>query len=177
MKTLFAALLVSAALAAPAHAALKPGDAAPDFTLKAALAGKDFNFSLKDHLKKGPVVLYFFPAAFTAGCTVEANAFAEATDEFKANGATIIGVTSGNIERVNEFSKVECRDKFAVAADPGAALAQKYDAVSATRAGYSSRTSYVIGSNGKVLYSMTDNLPTKHIENTLAAVKAAKTGG
>ena len=177
MKRVLAGLLLSAALAAPAYAALPAGAAAPDFTLKAALAGNDFNFSLKESLKKGPVVLYFFPAAFTSGCTVEANAFAEATEEFKANGATIIGVTAGNIDRVNEFSKVECRDKFAVAADPGAALAAKYDAVSATRAGFSSRTSYVIGKNGKVLYSMTDNVPTKHIENTLAAVKAAKAGG
>jgi peroxiredoxin len=177
MKRVLAGLLLSAALFAPAYAALAPGAAAPDFKLKAALAGKDFDFSLADTLKKGPVVLYFFPAAFTPGCTVEANLFAEATEEFKANGATVIGVTAGNIERVNEFSKVECRDKFAVAADPGAALARQYDAGNGPRPGMSSRTSYVIGKSGKVIYSMTDNNPTNHIANTLAAVKAAKNGG
>jgi peroxiredoxin len=177
MKRVLAGLLLSAALAAPAHAALQPGAVAPDFTLKAALAGADFNFSLKETLKKGPVVLYFFPAAFTAGCTLEAHAFAEATDEFKQNGATVIGVTAGNIDRVAEFSKSECRDKFAVAADPGAALAKKYDAGHATREGMSSRTSYVIGKSGKVIYSYTDNNPTAHVTNTMAAVKAAKNGG
>ena len=176
MKRLFVGLMLSAALAAPAFAALPTGAAAPDFRLKAALAGKDFDFSLSETLKKGPVVLYFFPAAFTAGCTLEANMFAEATADFAKNGATIIGVTAGNIDRVNEFSKVECRDKFAVAADPGAALAAKYDATSATRAGFTSRTSYVIGKTGKVLFSLTDNNPGNHVTSTLAAVKAANGG-
>jgi peroxiredoxin Q/BCP len=173
MKRLFAGLLLSAAIAAPAFAALPTGAVAPDFKLKAALAGKDFEFSLSETLKKGPVVLYFFPAAFTAGCTLEANMFAEATDDFAKSGATIIGVTSGNIDRVNEFSKVECRDKFAVAADPGAALAAKYEATSATRAGFTSRTSYVIGKDGKVVFSLTDSNPGNHVTSTLAAVKAA----
>jgi len=177
MKRLLAGLLVSAALFAPAFAALPVGSPAPDFTLKAALGGKEFNFALKETLKKGPVVLYFFPAAFTAGCTAEAHAFAEATDEFKAAGATIIGVTAGNIDRVAEFSTVECRDKFAVAADPGAALAKKYDALLAARPGWSSRTSYVIGKSGKIIYAYNDMMPAAHITNTLAAVKAAKNGG
>src|SRR3712207_5746307 len=115
MKRLLAGLLLSVVVAAPAYAELKPGAVAPDFTVKAALAGHESTFSLKEALKKGPVVLYFFPAAFTAGCTLEANLFAEATDDFKSQGATIIGMTSGNIDRVAEFSKVECRDKFAVA--------------------------------------------------------------
>ena len=177
MKRVLAGLFLSAALAAPALAALPEGAVAPDFTLKAALAGNDFNFALKDQLKKGPVVLYFFPAAFTAGCTVEANAFAEATADFQAAGATVIGVTAGNIDRVSEFSKVECRDKFAVAADPGAALAAKYDAVNATRAGMSSRTSYVIGKDGKIAYALTVGTPLPHIENTLRVVRELKARG
>jgi peroxiredoxin Q/BCP len=177
MKRVLAGLLLSAALAAPSYAALPAGAAAPDFQLKAALAGKDFNFSLAETLKKGPVVLYFFPAAFTAGCTVEANAFAEATDDFKAAGATVIGVTAGNIDRVAEFSQLECRNKFAVAADPGAVLAAKYDAANAERAGSSSRTSYVIGKDGKVAYSLTERTPLPHIENSLRVVKALKAKG
>jgi peroxiredoxin Q/BCP len=174
MKRLIAGVLLSAALASPAFAALKVGDVAPDFTLKAALAGKESNFTLKDALKKGPVVLYFFPAAFTPGCTIEARLFAEATDEFAKQGATVVGVTAGNIDRVAEFSKVECRDKFAVAADPGAAVAKKYDALLAARPEWSSRTSYVIGKDGKIIEAYSDMNPNKHVEMTMAAVKGAK---
>ena len=111
MKRILTSAIVLAGLAAaPAHAALAVGAKAPDFAVKAAQAGKEFDFSLADALKKGPVVLYFFPAAFTPGCTVEAHEFAEATDGFKALGATVIGVTSGNADRVTEFSSVECRN-------------------------------------------------------------------
>lgn len=174
MKKLLTALFLSAAMAAPAYAALKPGAAAPDFTVKASLAGKDFDFSLKDALKKGPVVLYFFPAAFTQGCTLEAHAFAEATDDFKKEGATVIGVTAGNIDRVNEFSKVECRDKFAVGADPGGKVAKTYDSVSPRNPDWSDRTSYVIGTDGKVAYAYSDPNPNDHVKNTMDAVKAWK---
>jgi len=177
MNRLLAGLVLSVAIAAPAYAALQPGTPAPDFTVKAALAGEEFTFSLKESLQQGPVVLYFFPAAFTAGCTLEANLFAEATDDFKAQGATIIGMTAGNIDRVNEFSQVECRDKFAVAADPGAQIARRYNAVNAGNPERSSRTSYVIGQDGRIAYTLTDPVPAKHVENTLAAVKAAKAGG
>src|SRR3569833_2061421 len=118
-----------ATTATPALAALPVGAAAPDFTTTASVGGKDFSFTLKAALKKGPVVLYFFPAAFTAGCTAEAHAFAEATDDFKKEGATLLGVTAGNIDRVAEFSKVECRDKFAGGADPGGKVAKSYDSV------------------------------------------------
>jgi peroxiredoxin Q/BCP len=120
------------------------------------------------------VVLYFFPAAFTPGCTIEARLFAEATDEFAKQGATVVGVTAGNIDRVAEFSKVECRDKFAVAADPGAAVAKKYDALLAARPEWSSRTSYVIGKDGKIIEAYSDMNPNKHVEMTMAAVKGAK---
>jgi len=163
--------------AAPALAALKTGAAAPDFTLKAAKGGQEMDFNLKTALKKGPVVLYFFPAAFTPGCTAEAHAFAEATDEFAKQGATIIGVTAGNIDRVAEFSKVECRDKFAVAADPGAKVAKQYDSIFAARPELSDRTSYVIGQNGKIAFVHSDLNPAEHVSTTMAAVKALKAKG
>ena len=94
------------------------GAQAPDFTAQASLGGKEFTFSLADALKKGPVVLYFYPAAFTPGCTVEAHDFADATDKFAALGATVIGVSHDKIETLDKFSVSECRSKFAVAADP-----------------------------------------------------------
>lgn len=157
-------------------AALEVGNSAPDFTLMAAKAGKDFSFNLKDALNQGPVVLYFFPAAFTPGCTVEANLFAEASDEFASYGAQIVGVTAGNIDRVAEFSRSECRDKFAVAADPGAKISAQYDATY-SMAGQdltSSRTSFVIAPDGQILLGHTDRKPQSHISETLAAVKAWK---
>lgn len=164
--------LALAASAVPAQAALPAGTIAPDFTLKAAQAGKAMDFSLRKSLKKGPVVLYFFPAAFTSGCTIEAHAFAEATDAFKAQHATVIGVTAGNIERVAEFSKVECRDKFAVAADPGARIAGLYkNQISFNGQTLSDRTSYVIAPDGKIVSSYTDHNPLTHIEKAMAAVK------
>ncbi len=155
-------------------AALQKGAKAPDFTLNAAQGGKPFSLSLKQTLRNGPVVLYFFPAAFTAGCTVEAHLFAEASDDFNRQGARVIGVTAGNIDRVAEFSKSECRDKFAVAADPGAKVAAKYDSTMQGPNGttLSSRTSYVIAPNGTILLSYTDPKPQAHIEKTMAAVRA-----
>ena len=143
--------------------------------MRAALAGKTFTFKLSDALKKGPVVLYFFPAAFTSGCTKEAHDFAEATADFAKLGATVVGVTSGNANRVAEFSKVECRDKFAVAADPGAKIAAQYKSTLMVRPGWSDRTSYVIAPDGKILLSYSDLNADHHVEKTLAAVKAFKT--
>lgn len=168
--------LALAVLPAQGIAALQQGAQAPDFTLNAAQGGKPFSLSLKTALKKGPVVLYFFPAAFTPGCTVEAHLFAEASDDFGKLGARVVGVTAGNIERVAEFSKSECRDKFAVAADPGAKIAARYDATMKTADGrtLSNRTSYVIAPNGAILLSYTDSKPQAHIEKTMAAVRAWK---
>ena len=179
LKLAFAAAATRGALglALPATAALKTGAVAPDFKTSAALAGKTFDFKLSDALKKGPVVLYFFPAAFTSGCTKEAHDFAEATEDFAKLGATVVGVTSGNVNRVAEFSKVECRDKFAVAADPGAKIAAKYDATLIVRPGWSDRTSYVIAPNGKVILSYSALNPDQHVEKTLDAVKAWKANG
>jgi peroxiredoxin Q/BCP len=170
-KAFAAILLAGAAAATPslAFAALKVGDAAPSFATKAALAGKPYDFNLDAALKQGPVVLYFFPAAFTSGCTVEAHQFAQASDEFKKNGATLIGVTAGNIDRVAEFSVSECSNKFAVAADPGAAISKRYKSTM-----LASRTSYVIGPDHKIAYVYSALSPEKHVANTLAAVQALK---
>lgn len=174
------ALLLAAGAMLPvmtAFAALPQGATAPQFTLTAALAGKPTTFDLGQALRRGPVVLYFFPAAFTAGCTIEAHRFAEATPEFEKLGATVVGVTAGNIERVEEFSSAECRDKFAVAADPGAKVAAKFDAtMQADGRILSNRTSFVIAPDGKILLSYTDRSPEKHVQMAMDAVKAYTAG-
>src|SRR5437660_10174254 len=117
MRCPLLAALTTVLITIPAYGALPDGAKAPDFSTAASLAGKEFKFSLADALKKGPVVLYFYPAAFTPGCTVEAHQFAEATAQFKALGATVIGVSHDPIEKLNKFSVSECRNKFAVASD------------------------------------------------------------
>jgi peroxiredoxin Q/BCP len=174
MKRLMILALSSAALAAPLYAALAPGVQAPDFTTQATLAGKPFTFSLAAALKTGPVVLYFYPAAFTPGCTVEAHNFAEATDKFKAMGATVIGVSHDNIDTLNKFSVSDCRNKFAVASDADQKITKEYDAVLAQKPEYANRTSYVIAPTGKIIYEYTALNPDKHVENTMAAVEKWK---
>src|ERR1700728_772486 len=167
----FLVLLALSAGAGSALAALEPGAHAPDVTTQATLAGKPFQFSLADALKKGPVVLYFYPAAFTPGCTVEAHDFAEATAEFQALGATVIGVSHDDIETLNKFSVTECRNKFAVAADPDQHIMKAYDAVLKMKPTLADRTSYVIAPDGTIIYSYTALNPDQHVANTLAAVK------
>ena len=175
MNRLTAGLVAIAVLAAsPAFAALKQGDKAPDFTAPGALAGKDFTFTLSKALKKGPVVLYFFPAAYTSGCTAEAHEFAEATPEFQKLGATVIGVTAGNVDRIKDFSKEHCRDKFAVAS-ANADLIKSYDVGLAMKPEWSNRTSYVIAPNGKILNAYTDGNFMGHVGKSMDAVKAYKT--
>ena len=170
--TLLATAAAFSLLSFTASAALQPGASAPDFKLQAALAGKPMTFSLQQALQKGPVVLYFFPAAFTKGCTLEAHDFAEATDDFKKLGATVIGVTAGNVEQVGKFSQLECRNKFAVAADPGAKVAGEYQTqMQMGGKTVSDRTSYVIAPDGKILLSYTDRNPDAHIQKTMDAVK------
>jgi thioredoxin-dependent peroxiredoxin len=169
MKYLMAFGLSCCVLASPLYAALKPGAQAPDFTTQATLAGRPFTFALADALKAGPVVLYFYPAAFTHGCTIEAHDFAEATDKFKALGATVIGVSHDSIDTLNKFSVSECRNKFAVASDADQKISKAYDAVLFITS-YSSRTSYVIAPNGKIIYAYSALNPDKHVENTMAAV-------
>jgi peroxiredoxin len=171
MKRFLATTLLLGALATPAFAALKPGDKAPDFTAKATVGGDEFNFTLADALKKGPVVLYFFPKAFTKGCTAEAHEFAEATEQFKAAGATLIGMSADDIGTLHKFSTQECSSKFPVAADPDLKVIKAFDSVMEGK-NLSDRTSFVIGQDGKVAYVYSDRNPDKHVENTLTAVKA-----
>lgn len=158
-------------LAGPVRATLAVGDTAPDFTLPAALGGKPFTFSLSDALRRGPVVVYFYPKSFTRGCTIEAHEFAEATEKFKALGATVIGVSHDPIDTLNKFSVSECRNKFAVASDADQRIMKSYDAVLAPKPELANRTSYVIAPNGKVIYEYTALNPDKHVENTLSAVE------
>ena len=174
-KTLLAlasVFAIGSLLASPALAALPVGATAPEFSTEATMAGKAYPYDLDKELKKGPVVLYFFPAAFTPGCTVEAHEFAEATEQYKALGATVIGVTAGNVDRLKEFSVSECRSKFPVAADPDIKIAKSYDATLAMRPGWSDRTSYVILPDHKILASYSALNPDKHVQTTLDAVKA-----
>jgi peroxiredoxin len=163
--------VLAIAVTAPVYASLNAGNAAPDFKAQASLGGKEFTFSLADSLKKGPVVLYFYPAAFTKGCTIEAHLFAEATEQYRALGATVVGVSHDKIETLNKFSVSECGSKFAVAADTDQHIMKSYDAILSTKPDYANRTSYVIAPDGKVIYSFTDMAPEKHVENTLAAVR------
>lgn len=163
--------LAAALVSTTAFAALSNGTKAPDFTTPASLAGKEFSFSLADALKQGPVVLYFYPAAFTKGCTIEAHDFAEATDKFKALGATVIGVSHDTIETLNKFSVSECRSKFAVASDADQKIMKAYDAVLWIKPDWAKRTSYVIAPTGEVIYSYTALNPDKHVANTMAVVQ------
>jgi peroxiredoxin len=175
MKRLFTAAAAATLILAGAHsalAALAVGAEAPDFTAQASMAGKQFPFTLSKALKKGPVVLYFFPAAFTKGCTIEAHEFADAQPQYKALGATLIGVTSGNIDRLTEFSVSECRSKFPVAADPNAVVAGEYKSTLAIFPGHSDRTSYVIAPDGKVILAYSNLNPDDHVARTLDALKA-----
>jgi len=168
LKTMLAALTIASA--APVVAALPIGAAAPDFTTQASLAGKPFPFHLAEALKKGPVVLYFYPAAFTKGCTVEAHDFAEATEQFHALGATVIGVSGDDIDKLNRFSVTECRNKFAVASADGKLIADYK--VKLPLLARSDRTSYVIAPDGHILFVYSALDPSGHVEKTMAAVKA-----
>jgi thioredoxin-dependent peroxiredoxin len=173
MRAIAAAALMTLVSSA-ALAALKPGDAAPDFSLKAAQGGKEFFFSLRQALEKGPVVLYFYPKSFTSVCTLEAHEFAEAMKQFAALGASVIGVSSDKIATQREFSTKECRDKFPVGADPGFKVINAYDAafkVPVAGAMFANRISYVIAPDGKILSAVEDSGATKHIENALAVVR------
>ena len=167
-----AAVALTALAAAPARAALEQGAAAPEFTAKAFLAGKEFNFSLNEALKKGPVVLYFFPAAYTPGCQIEAHLFAEASDEFKAQKATVIGVTAGKTDQLEKFSTDTqyCSGKFAMAADTDLKIAASYKSLMAERP-LSDRTSYVIGKDHKIALVYSNANPNDHVTQTLGAVK------
>jgi peroxiredoxin len=182
-------------MAVPLFAALKQNDKAPDFSTKASLAGKEFNFSLKDALKKGPVVVYFYPSAYTGGCNIEAHTFAENKAKFDAAGASIIGVSRDSIARLNAFSADPeyCAGKIAVASDADGAIATSYGLTkTAIRPGmkdtrgveidhdFTERTTFIVTPDGKVaaVFSTADDKvsPADHVAKSLAAVQQLKSG-
>ncbi|HEX4106302.1 MAG TPA: peroxiredoxin [Rhizomicrobium sp.] len=185
--------LLAAFCATPALAALKPGDMAPDFTAQGSLGGKDFTFHLKDALKKGPVVVYFYPSAYTGGCDLEAHTFAEQSDKFAAAGASIIGVSADDLTRLKRFSADPnfCAGKFPIASDADTKIAQSYalnvtpPKVGATDVNkdeighaFIERVTYVVGKDGKIIAVMSskaDGLsPDQHVDKSLAIVTASK---
>jgi len=195
MKRALMALLLAGAVAHPAFGALKPGDKAPAFDAKASLAGKTFAFSLKKALKKGPVVVYFYPAAYTKGCDIEAHTFAETKEKFDAVGATIIGVSNDKIARLNQFSADPdyCAGKFPVASDADGKIATAYDLkVTPPKEGvkdtqgveidhaFTERTTFVITKDDKIfatLSSADDKIsPADHVDQSLAAVEQLTKG-
>jgi peroxiredoxin Q/BCP len=171
-KLLFAAAALSL-VASPAIAALKAGEKAPDFATTGAIGGKEVKFHLADMLKKGPVVLYFFPKAFTSGCTAEAHAFSTAIADFKKEGAQVIGMSGDNLATLHDFSTKECRSAFPVAtATPE--IQKEYDVAWAAHPGITTRTSYVIDKSGKIVMVHDDLDFSQHVAKTLAAVTALK---
>ena len=164
-------LLAALLLAAPgARAALKPGDRAPAFLLRAAEAGHERDVSLAALLSRGPVVLYFFPAAFTPGCSAEAHQFAAAVPRFQALGASVLGMSEDPIAKLDQFSVSECENKFAVASDPDGRTARAYDATLPLLSGYASRTSYLVAPDGTVLAAYTAMNPDGHVDRMLQAL-------
>jgi peroxiredoxin len=165
-------VLLALTLSMPARAALDIGDAAPDFTATAAKGGTVFNYSLAEALKKGPVVLYFFPAAYSEGCSLEAHLFAEAMPQFEAFGASVVGVSSDGIDTLSKFSVQACQSKFPVASDASMTVTKAFDAGLKTRPEYANRISYVIAPNGAIVSHYVSLNPNKHVEKMLGALKS-----
>lgn len=165
-------LAATIGLAAPATAALKVGAKAPDFETLGAIAGKPFKLHLADQLKKGPVVLYFFPKAFTSGCTAEAHAFSDASAAFKKAGAQVIGMSADDLPTLQKFSVTECRNSFAVASASKATI-KAYD-VKLPMVSMTNRTSYVIAKDGQIMMVHSDMSWKEHVAKSLAAVQALK---
>lgn len=193
MKKLLLSIGMLAMTSLPAWAVLKVGDTAPDFSAKGSLAGKEFNFSLKAALKKGPVVVYFYPSAFTRGCDLEAHTFAEQKEKFDAAGASIVGVSADSLERLHQFSVDPnyCAGKFPVTSDADHKIAESYNlAVAARRQGMKDvrgvevdhdlieRVTYVIGKDGKIVavFSSKDDklAPNEHVDESLKIVQKLK---
>jgi len=189
MRLVLAGLALSGALALPAAAALKEGDKAPDFSAPASLAGKEFKFTLKDALKKGPVVVYFYPAAFTGGCNAQAHAFSENSDKFAAAGASIIGVSLDKIATLNQFSSDPqyCAGKVPVASDADGKISKSYDlqikdakpGAKNTKGdeighGFAERTTFVVTPDGKVAATISNVAPTDNVNKALEAVQQVK---
>lgn len=195
MKTIAIGLILSSVLAAPAMAALKAGTSAPDFSTQASVAGKDFKFSLAEALKKGPVVVYFYPSAYTGGCNIEAHTFAVNQEKFQAAGASILGVSHDSIARLNDYSADPefCAGKFPVASDPDGAIAKSYDLkVMEKKAGakdtrgmeidhaFTERTTFVVAPDSKIVavFSSADDKisPADHVTKSLETVKELAAG-
>jgi thioredoxin-dependent peroxiredoxin len=191
MRRLSWIALVSGVISLPVMAALPQGAPAPDFTTQASLAGKAFTFSLKDALEKGPVVLYFYPAAYTGGCNIQARTFAVNMDEFSKAGASVIGVSLDKIETLNQFSADPeyCAGKVPVASDPEGKIAKSYElaikeiaGAKDTRGvaidhGFAERTTFIIEPNGRIAASVGGVSPKENVEKSLAAVQQLKAKG
>lgn len=173
MRLAAAAIFFLTICAAPSSAALEKGTRAPDFAATGSLAGKEFKLRLKEQLKRGPVVLYFFPKAFTEGCTLESRAFSQAMPEFRKAGAQVIAMSTDNIATLKRFSKKECSDAFPVAtATP--AVVRAYDVELKAKPELTKRTSYVIDRNGRIVMVHDDMKWNEHVTRSLAAVRALK---
>ncbi len=186
MKKHLFALLCSAAVALPAAAALQPGDNAPQFEARASLAGEEFDFSLSEALEKGPVVVYFYPSAFTKGCNVQAHEFAVHMDEFEAAGASVIGVSLDSIERLNDFSADPefCAGRLPVASDASGTVARSYElevrdeveGAKDTRGveighGFAERTTFIVTPDGKIAETIGGMSPMQNVQKSLEAVQ------
>jgi len=160
-------------MASPSLAALKPGDKAPDFTVTAATNGKVGTFSLAQALKQGPVIVYFYPKAFTKGCSLQAQHFSENVDQFKAKHVSVIGMSADDISVLTDFSTKDCGGKFPVGSDPKAQIAKRYDA-KMPAVDMSQRVSYLIGQDGRVLYTHDSMNEATHVPGLLEAMKTLK---
>ncbi|MFZ3323412.1 MAG: peroxiredoxin [Usitatibacter sp.] len=188
---LLLACVLSCAILLPAYAALKVGDAAPEFDAQASFAGKASGYSLKEALKKGPVVVYFYPSAYTSGCNTQAHAFALSHEKFTAAGATVIGVSLDSIARLNDFSKDPeyCNSKFPVASDADGKIAKSFDltvkegraGIKDTRGveidhGFTERTTFVVSPDGKIAATIGGMSPEANVAKALEAVQSLPRG-
>jgi peroxiredoxin Q/BCP len=186
MKNLLLGILSSSLITFPALAALEVGDSAPDFDIKASLAGEEFDFSLSDTLDSGAVVIYFYPSAYTRGCNIQAHEFAVKMDEFTSAGATVIGVSLDSIERLNDFSADPeyCAGKLAVASDPGGEITESYDltvregreGMKDSRGadidhGFAERTTFIVTPDGKIAETIGGVSPMENVQKSLEAVQ------
>jgi peroxiredoxin len=186
MKRVLVSLIASGAVALPAFAAIEQGAKAPDFTARASLAGKEFSFSLKDALKKGPVVVYFYPSAYTGGCNIQAHTFAQNMDKFSAAGASVIGVSLDKIGTLNEFSADPeyCAGKLPVASDADGKIAKSYElkvmdgrpGMKNTKGqdidhGFTERTTFVVTPDGKVAGTVGGVKPDENVMKALEMVQ------
>ncbi|MDB5987932.1 MAG: peroxiredoxin [Nevskia sp.] len=186
MKRFLSGCLLSTVLAMPAVAALKDGDPAPDFNAQASLAGKAFSYSLQESLKKGPVVVYFYPSAYTGGCNIQAHTFSVNSDKFAAAGATIIGVSLDSIARLNDFSADPqyCAGKFPVASDADGKIARSFDLTVRDAApgkkdmrgididhGFAERTTFIVTPDGRIAATVGGLAPADNVGKSLEVVQ------